>query len=182
LIASEGEDSPRFGPDGRVLFRLSEGNTHYLARMNRDGSERSKVVPYPIGNVQYMSPDRRWMTVIMVTPGGSLAGTFAVPVAGGTPRRICGCPAIWAPDGRFLYVGVQPESRERPGTTAAIPLPAGAMLPDLPVLGFRSTDDPLAVPGARLVDGYYISPGPDPSIFAYVKTTMHRNLFRVTLP
>jgi hypothetical protein len=56
------------------------------------------------------------------------------------------------------------------------------MLPDLPVLGFRGLDDPSAFPGSRLIDGYEISPGPDPSIFAYVKTTMHRNLFRITLP
>jgi Tol biopolymer transport system component len=156
LIASKGEDSPRFGPDGQVLFRLSDAKTHYLARMNRNGSGRSKVVPYPIGNIQYMSPDRRWTTVIMVTPGGSLSGTFAVPVTGGTPRRICGCPANWAPDGRFLYLGVQPESRESAGKTAAIPLLAGARLPDLPVLGFLSADNPLAFPGSRLIEGYGI--------------------------
>jgi Tol biopolymer transport system component len=183
LIASAGEDSPHFGPDGQILFRLSDGTTHYLAQMNRDGSDRSKVVPYPIGNIEYISPDRRWITVIMITPGGSRGGTFAVPVAGGAPRRICpGCSASWAPDGKFLYLGVQPESRESPGKTVAIPLPAGEMLPDLPVLGFRGLDDPSAFPGSRLIDGYEISPGPDPSIFAYVKTTMHRNLFRITLP
>jgi hypothetical protein len=165
------------------LFRLSDDKTHYLARMNRDGSGRSKVVPYPIGNVEYTSPDRRWITVIMITPGGSLGGTFAVPIAGGAPRRICsGCAAIWAPDGKFLYLGVRRESRESPGKTAAIPVPAGEMLPDLPVLGFRGLDDPLAFPGSRLIDRFEISPGPDPSIFAYVKTTMHRNLFRITLP
>jgi hypothetical protein len=183
MIASEGEDSPRFGPDGRIVFRLSDDESHYLAQMNRDGSGRSKVVPYPIGNIQYISPDRRWITVVMVTPGGSLSGTFAVPLAGGAPRRICsGCSAIWAPDGRFLYFAVRPESRESPGQTVAIPLPAGEMLPPLPALGFQTVDNPSAFPGARVLDTFDISPGPDPSVFAYVKTTMHRNLFRITLP
>ena len=51
LVSSAAGDSPHFGPDGYILFRLTAGNTHYLARMNRDGSGRSKVVPYPIGNV-----------------------------------------------------------------------------------------------------------------------------------
>jgi Tol biopolymer transport system component len=183
LIASAGEDSPHFGPDGQILFRLSDGVTHYLAQMNRDGSGRSKVVPYPIGSLLHISPDRRWMTVIMITPGGGPGGTFAVPIAGGAPRRICpGCVVIWAPDGKFLYLGVRPESREGAGKTAAIPLPPGEMLPDLPVLGFRSMDDPTAFPGSRVIDRFDISPGPDPSIFAYAKTTMHRNLFRITLP
>jgi hypothetical protein len=33
-----------------------------------------------------------------------------------------------------------------------------------------------------MIDAYEISPGPDPSVFAYVKTTVHRNLFRIALP
>jgi hypothetical protein len=31
----------------------------------------------------------------------------------------------------------------------------------------------------RLLDGWFLSPGPEPSVFAYVKTTMHRNLYRI---
>jgi Tol biopolymer transport system component len=188
LIASAGEDSPHFGPDGQILVRLSDGKNHYLARMNRDGSGQSKVVPYPIGNVQHISPDRRWITVITTTPDesfGSLGGTFAVPIAGGAPRRICsGCPVIWSPDGKFLYAGVQPESRESPGTTRVFPLSPGEMLPTLPRLGMRNAtpDDPKLFPGAYLIDAYGISPGPDPSVYAYVKTRMHRNLFRITVP
>jgi hypothetical protein len=183
LIASTGEDSPHFGADGQIMFRMPEDNTHYLARINRDGSGRRKVVPYSIGNIQYMSPDRRWITAIMTTPGGSLSGTFAVPTAGGEPRRICsGCPSIWSADGKFLYLGVHAASRESAGATLVIPLSAGEMLPELPPSGIRDLDDPAAFPGSRRIDGYLISPGPDPSVFAYVKSTMHRNLFRMTLP
>jgi hypothetical protein len=106
-----------------------------------------------------------------------------VPVAGGAPRRICsGCPAIWGPDGTFLYLGVRGVSRESAGKTLAIPLPAGEMLPELPALGIVDLDDETAFPGSRLIDGYLISPGPDSSTFAYTKSTMHRNLFRITWP
>jgi serine/threonine protein kinase len=186
LIASTGEDSPHFGPDGQILVRLSDGKTHYLARVNRDGSGRSKVVPYPIGNIQYISPDRRWIAVITTTPDGRLGGTFAVPIAGGEPRRICsGCPVIWSPDGKFLYAGVEQDSRESHGRTRVFPLPPGETLPRLPSLGMRSpaaADDPKLFPDSYLIDAYGISPGPDPSVYAYVKTRMHRNLFRITLP
>jgi hypothetical protein len=33
---------PYFGADDQILYRLSDGKTHYLARMRRDGSGRSK--------------------------------------------------------------------------------------------------------------------------------------------
>jgi Tol biopolymer transport system component len=82
LVSTSAGDSPHFGPDGEILFRLAEGDAHYLARMNRDGSGWSKVVTYPIGNVEYISPDRRWVTTISPLADGS-GGVLAVPTAGG---------------------------------------------------------------------------------------------------
>lgn len=178
LVSASGADSPHFGPDGEILFRLAVGNTHYLARMNRDGSARSKVVPYGIGNVEYISPDRRWITAISPLSDGS-GGTLAVPTAGGPPRIISprGVPAVWGPDGKFFYVYVRGEQK-----TAAIPVPAGETLPKLPPSGISRLDDLAVFPGSRVIDGYRSSPGTDPSIYAYVKTTAHRNLFRISLP
>lgn len=180
LIASSGETSPLFGPDGRILFRLTEGNTHYLARMSRDGSGRSKVVPYPIGNVQSISPDRLWVVAFAPLPDGS-GPAIAVPAGGGDPRRLCHCYVAWAPDGMFLYLALQRSSRTSSGKTLAIPIPPGETLPDLPASGIRGLSDAALFPGSRVVEGWAISPGPDPSVFAYVKTTVHRNLFRIPL-
>jgi len=117
LVSAFGGDSPHFGPDGEILFRLAEGNTHYLARMNRDGSAPSKVVPYPIGNVEYISPDRQWITTISALPNGS-AGTLAVPTAGGPPRIIAAraCPLYGAPTAGFstsTFVGNRKRQRFR---------------------------------------------------------------------
>ncbi|MFN0103175.1 MAG: winged helix-turn-helix domain-containing protein [Bryobacteraceae bacterium] len=185
LISSAGGDSPHFGPDGQIMFRLSDGTAHYLARMNRDGSGRSKVVPYPIGNIEYISPDRRWISTISPAPEGSPAiggGTLAVPTEGGAPRWICrdsGLPAAWAPDGKFLYVSVRRKSRGSPGKTLAIPIPWGQALPNLPPAGICGLDVEAAFPGARVIEAWNVSPGPNPSVFAYVKATTQRNLFRI---
>ena len=147
--------------------------------MNRDGSGRSRIVPYPIGNVFYMSPDRRWITTMGTMPNG-ITGTFAVPVAGGSPQRICsGCVIKWAPDGKFLYMSLQRPSLTELGKTRVIPLPPGKMFPALPPSGMLGIDDAQLIPGSRLIDTYGISPSPNPSVYAYVKTTMHRNLFRI---
>ena len=181
LISASGQDSPHFGPDGRIVFRSFDGTNYYLEQMYRDRSGRSKVVPYPIGNVFFMSPDRRWVTTIATMRDG-IGGTYAVPVAGGAPQRICSCPGhAWAPDGKFLYLFVQKPSSTDPGKTRVIPLQPGEMLPRLPPLGMRAPDDPTLFPGSYLIDAYGISPSPDPSVYAYVKATMHRNLFRIPL-
>jgi len=181
ILSDAGEDSPHFGPNGEILYRMAVGETHYLARMQRDGSGRSKVVPYAVGAIHSISPDRRWITTTARI--GDDAGTLAIPVAGGAPRRICsGCPVAWAPDGRFLYLSLQQASRTSHGKTRLVPLPPGEMLPrSTSPEGIVGLDDPAAFPASRLIDGWQLSPGPDPSVFAYVKTTVHRNLFQIPL-
>ena len=59
---------------------------------------------------------------------------MAVQIDEGRERCICHepCMAAWAPDGRFLYLGLEPPSRAGPGKTVAIPVPAGEMLPSFP--------------------------------------------------
>ena len=180
-ISASGEDSPHFGPDGRIVYRSFDGTNRYLAQMNRDGSGRSKVVPYPIGNIFFMSPDRRWITTVTAMPNG-LGGIYAVPVAGGAPQRIGpGRPVMWAPDGRFLYLSLEKSSLSDPGKTRVVPLRPGEMLPKLPPSGMLARDDPKLFPGSYLIDLHAIAPSPDPSVYAYLKTTMHRNLFRIPL-
>jgi Tol biopolymer transport system component len=181
LISSSGGDSPYFGPDGRIVYRSFDGTHYYVEQINRDGSAQAKVVSYPIGNVLSMSPDRRWITTAGTIPGFG-GGTFAVPIAGGDPRRICGgCPVTWSLDGKTLYLSVQRSSLADRGKTRAVPLPSGEMLPKLPPSGMRALDEPELFPGSYLIDADAIAPGPNESIYAYVKTTMHRNLFRIAL-
>jgi len=194
LIASDGENAPRFGPGGQLLFRFSENNANYVGRMNRDGSGRSKVVPYPIATFQSISPDRRWL--IAITPRSDLyptvapdgrpnAESMAVPTAGGSPRPICArrvCTCAWSPDGTFLYVSIELRSRTTPGQTIALPVVPETGLPDLPDEGIQSAKDALAIRGSVIVERSGIVPGLDPGTYAYIMTTAHRNLFRVALP
>jgi Tol biopolymer transport system component len=150
LVSASGEASPHFGPDGRIVYRSFDGTNHYLERMNRDGAARSRVVPYPIGNLFFMSPDRRWINTVGTMPdqGG---GPVAVPIEGGVPQRICsGCPVMWAPDGRFLYLSVQKPSLTDPGKTRVIPLETGKMLPILPREGMRAPDGSCLSSGGKV--------------------------------
>jgi hypothetical protein len=63
----------------------------------------------------------------------------------------------------------------------AIPVRAGAVFPKLPDGGLTGRENPAEFPGSRVLEGWAISPGPDASVYAYVKTSMQRNLFRIPL-
>jgi hypothetical protein len=88
---------------------------------------------------------------------------------------------MWSLDGKALYLVVQQSSLTDPGKTRVVSLQPGEMLPKLPPSGMRALDEPELFPGSYLIDASAISPGPDPSVYAYVKTTIHRNLFRIPL-
>ena len=128
LIASTGERRPHFGPDGNVVFQFTDGKVNYIGQIRKDGSDRSKVVPYPIFDLYTISADRHWL--IADVPNGN-ATTMAIPIEGGSARRVCNgsCPVAWAPDGRFLYVGIVPDSQTTRGKTLAIPIPPGEASP-----------------------------------------------------
>jgi DNA-binding winged helix-turn-helix (wHTH) protein/Tol biopolymer transport system component len=175
---------PYFGPDSQVLFVMRDGNANYLARMKKDGSMRSKVLPNQVSGIYGgVSPDRRWVAVSLPAPDDRTGAIVAVPTAGGIPRRICEGyrPVAWAPDGKYFYIGLARNFGTSPGKTLAIPLRPGESLPELPASGIRGPDDASAFPGSRIIEGWAIAPGPNPSVFAYVKATMHRNLFRIPL-
>jgi hypothetical protein len=63
----------------------------------------------------------------------------------------------------------------------AIPVPAGETLPSLPAAGIRTEAEALAIPGAKTIEQGQIAAGPDPSTYAYVKSAVHANLFRIPL-
>ncbi len=125
---------PHFGAPGRILFQQTEGNSNYLEQMNLDGSNRSKVVPYPIIEIESVSPARRWViAVVPSTLDGRGPGVLAIPMEGGPPRRLCGsCGAGWSTNGKFLFVQLEQSSRTSPGRSLAIPVDSSEIPAVLP--------------------------------------------------
>jgi DNA-binding winged helix-turn-helix (wHTH) protein/Tol biopolymer transport system component len=185
-IGHSGETTPYFGPHGKILFRLAEGNVNYLEQMNQDGSGRSKVLPYPISEVQSISPGRRWLMAVAPYPEGNsiIPMVVAIPLGGGSPRRICAseCVPVWASSGRFLFVPVEASSPTTPGRSLAIPVGPGETLTELPPGGIQPLAEPSIVPGAQSISRAELVPGKDLSHYAYVNTAVHRNLYRISLP
>ena len=178
-IARSGEGSPHFGPDGTVWYRYSDGKVNFIGLMKNDGSARRQVTAQPISTVMSSSPNGRWLIAMAPALDAKGIDTIAIPAEFGEKPRVIGrgrYPVAWSRDGSFIYIGLEAND----GHTVVIPV-SGGDLPKLPVIGIGSGKEASMIPGARLIDGTDISPGPAPSIFAYVKTTTQRNLFRIAL-
>jgi DNA-binding winged helix-turn-helix (wHTH) protein/Tol biopolymer transport system component len=184
-VGNIGGLSPHFGPNDQIIFERAEGNANYLEQVRPDGSGLSRVVPYSIIELQNISPGRRWlMAVVPAPPGVDAPAIMAIPLDGGSPRRMCVsyCFTSWSTSGKFLFIPVEASSRTSPGRSLAIPVGPGENLPDLPPEGIQPMADPSVVHGAQSFPHADFVPGRDLHHFAYVKTTEHRNLYRISLP
>lgn len=183
-IGNSGEISPHFGPHGQILFQFSDGNFNYMGRMNQDGSGRSKVLPSPVNQIQSVSPGRHWVVAVTLRKDGNGVGHMAIPIQGGPAVLLCStsCHPMWSPDGKFLYIPVEEPSVAGPGRSLAIPLGPDEALPPFPPGGIKPQSDASVIPGALTVERAELAPGADIEHFAYVNTTVHRNLYRVSLP
>jgi len=184
-VGIEGGNWPHFGANGQILFQQTEGNKNYLERMNSDGSARSKVVDYPIIEIQAVSPGHRWvMAVVPNSPLASSPALMAIPVDGGLPKRMCEslCEPTWSSDGRFLYIAIESATRTSAGETLAIPIGPDESIPNLPSTGIPFLAQVSIVKGSQLVPREDVIPGKDPLHYAYANTTVHRNLYRISLP
>lgn len=192
MLAFNGEDTPFFGPNGELIFRMSEGKSNYLFRMKQDGSGRAKVMPDAIEDLKGTSPDGRWAVAMVPTNESPRTAVVAIPLEGGSVRRICPaeCMAKWSPDGTRFYVEQLLQGSGTPATYS-ISVPKGKSLPDLPASGIGSAQDVANIPGSVVIDlarldpsrmGQNVAPGPAPEVFAYANTIVHRNLFQIPLP
>jgi eukaryotic-like serine/threonine-protein kinase len=182
-IGRSGETRPHFGPRGQILFQATEGKFNYLQQMNPDGSRRSKVSPYPVSTIKDVSPGRRWVMAMVPVGEGPRVAPMAIPTDGGTPRVICAdyCVPKWSSTGEFLVIPIEAPSRTSPGKSLAIPVGPGETLPELPPAGIDLAKAGV-LPGVQSILRGELIPGKDPAHFAYVNTTVHRNLYRITLP
>ena len=104
---------------------------------------------------------------------------------GGPKIRICDfCEAGWGPDDKFFYVRLREIGAMGRGKVYVIALPAGKSLPVLPPSGIKSAEDLKGLNVVSVIDMAGISifaPGPNPSIYAYSRLTVQRNLFKIPL-
>jgi eukaryotic-like serine/threonine-protein kinase len=183
-IAANGESLPHFGPHNEIVFRLTDGQAYYVGAMAGDGTGRRKALPGRILNFDNFSPDRRLVAVTAVVPNASLPLTLILPLDGSPAIPICNnlCSPTWPADGRYLYLQIPDKSGQNLNArTAAIPVPPGKSLPPIPPAAIHDPAEWAKVPGVKMVEHDSMAPGPNPSTYAYIKPSVHANLFRIPL-
>jgi Tol biopolymer transport system component len=166
---------PRFGPDGEIFFRSSDS----AYRVRSDGTGLRKAIEQPIAILRTLSPDGRWLVAWAPTPGDGPAADQVFPLGGGPAVLIGGGSEVqWSRGGGAFSLtgGVVAEGR-----TYLIPLAPGEVLPRIPAGGLRSEEDVARLPGARRVDDPVAVPGPSPDVYAFLRTTTQRNLYRIPI-
>lgn len=124
------------------------------------------------------------MAVVPKVPDDNGPAVMAIQVNGGTSTRLCAgyCFADWSTSGQFLAVELELASETSPGRALAIPVGPGESLPDLPPAGIAPNTQRGAVKGSQLIPRAYLVPGKNPERYGFVKTSVHRNLYRISLP
>ncbi|MFY9531298.1 MAG: protein kinase [Candidatus Acidiferrales bacterium] len=177
-LTSFESDMPSFGPAGDLFFRGSEGNSDFVYGMGQNDAKARKMSPNPVRDFRVVSPDGEWWLLSAPWP-------MAQPVRGGLTVRICDfCDVGWGPGGKFFYVRLRGIGAMGGGKAFAIALPSGKSLPTLPPSGLKSAEDLKGLNVVAVIDMTGISlfaPGLNPSIYAYARMTVQRNLFRIPL-
>jgi Tol biopolymer transport system component len=172
-------DCPYFLPDGNLIVRALEESSNFLYRMKPDGTQRRKISDSPILDPLGLSHDGRW--ILAQTHGPDREHPYSVaalPIDGGSTVTVCLslCWATWDRTGKSLYVGF-PNSGDK--STYALPLQATG-LPKLPPGGI-SADELIKMKVPAIAPGIAESAG-TPSQYAYTRSTVRRNLYRIPLP
>ena len=179
LTSSTSEDSPHFLPDGDLLARSNEAGINSLYRMHSDGTDRHQIGPAHIFDLHGTSPDGRWALAGSNQPGPEHApGQFAFPVQGGPPVLLCTgiCYMNWDASGDSMLFSLFGQGNG----TYVLPVSRATGLPTLPTTGIAQVGDLKNIKGAQFLP-VVVDSAVSTSLFAFTRTTIHRNLYRVSL-
>lgn len=167
---------PCFGPGGDVYVLVHEMDREFVYRVVLNQSVARKMSSKPYTDFSGISPSGNlWMLNYDVSP--------EVTAPGGTPVPVCHwCSGAWGQGGKYLYLRFRDPGEMGGGVAVAIALSGGKQLPELPPDGYNSVQEVKEAAAKIDMSGKTIfAPGPDPSVYAYVKATVQRNLFSITL-
>ncbi len=178
IPAVEGEE-PLFGPDGEIFFRRVEGTSNFLYRVRADGAGLRKATESMVVNLFGAYPNRKWLLI-----GMPPFGEVIFPATGGTPIvPHLGPPTVlrWTGDRKYLFV-VGAASRR--ANTYVLPLSPGEVLPAsiLRAQNFPSEAELAKLPGVQTIPVSNVVPGPTADIYAFIRETVQRNLYRIPIP
>ena len=179
LASTSTEDSPFFLPNGELVFRAIEGGSNFLYRMKVDGSDRRKIIPGRILEIDSVSPDGRW--VAAASPGAGeddpqVTKAYGVDGSGAVPMCVDYCFAQWDSTGKYAFI-IFPALQQG---TFPVPVMHDEGLPKTPSGGFARIED---IPNRNTYPPipWYVESAISPLVYAYSRQDTKRNLYRIPL-
>jgi Tol biopolymer transport system component len=181
-IPSRGsEDSPRFLPNGELVYRSSEGGKNYIFTQKLDGTAKRKLNDQPILELREVSPDGRWISVIQRNdqdPEHSMS-TVLYPNSDGAAVVACRtyCLLSWSLDGKYLQIQIALVDL---GKAFLLPVRKETGLPDFPKEGFdvdAASKQFAHTPSIPFAESFLT-----PNTYSYVRSSTRRNIFRIPTP
>ena len=176
LASAAVEDTPFFLPDGDIVFRAFENGSNYLYRMRGDGSDRHKVIPNPILELNAVSPDGRWV-VVGSTNGNEefTASLKAVSLDGKPSVTLCflNCTLHWDYTQNVVFISL-PNTRDGSYEVPVVPETGLPRIPPTPIARLRDFGDAKSI-------GWTVNSATSPQVYAYTRDNIRRNLYRVPL-
>jgi Tol biopolymer transport system component len=163
--------SPKFGGSEDIFFRHRDGKSLVVYRVHPDGNGLRKALTPPVFLTNSVSPDGRWIVAWAPLGGNGPPSFQAFPLDGGTPIQI----------GTFIYVSWPLDGRSVLMGSYIVPLRPGEALPQIPAGGFNTEDEIAHLPGARRIDADGVALGPSAGVYAFYKSTVQRNLYRIPI-
>jgi Tol biopolymer transport system component len=168
--------SPKFGRDGDIFFRHVEAKSTFVYRVRPDGSGLRKALAQPVFLLNAVSPDGKWIVTWASLPGDEPPSIQLFPLEGGPPIQMGSSFTYltWSLDGRSSFIEA--------GGTYIVPLPPDEDVPRIPATGFHSEKEIARLPGARRINASGVVPGPSDNVYAFYRSTIQRNLYRIPIP
>jgi hypothetical protein len=180
-------DTPRFVSEGDIVYRERDGNSHVLVRVHPDGTDRRRLGKLASTVLGTVSPDGEWVSASGVFDGVDQSLVLISVRGGGVRQVFTGALASrlrWSADGSRMYVSIQvgEASAFAIGRTYVIPLRRGEILPPMPAAGLHGEEQIAAIPGVQTIPYGDLAGGPLADVYAFSRTTITRNLYRIPLP
>jgi serine/threonine protein kinase/Tol biopolymer transport system component len=170
---------PRFGADGEILFRRSEGAATFVYGVRADGTRMRKVIAQPVPILGDVSRDGRWLTGWTSRPGNPAAAWQAFPLDGGPPVLLGSSTRLdWSPASDSVSISGSPIAD---GRTYVVPLDRGEAMPTALMQAGWTERDIAGLPGARRIDATAVT-GLSADVYAFSRKTTQRNLYRIPIP
>jgi WD40 repeat protein len=174
---------PHFAYNGDIVFGADEYVTA-LFSVHEDGTALRKVLNT---NSQLLgiSPDRQWLATYDRAKGALIAASLRTSASRTIIENFVSESRVaWSPDGKVLYLSTpgSPLASGIIGKTYVVGLHSAEIWPATPPGGYKSVDEFARRTGAQVIDGYDVAPGPVPGMYAYSRSTVQRNLYRIPAP